>query len=128
MRKRWFAGGTVVAVSAEDPFFVLKTGVEAWEDGSLHFMAPPTICLGFKFAARLGGFPAISAHACAVAEHLAAQLAALRHANGAPAVVLYRERPGTPGVVGQVSCACWAGLGSLFYVSSVCRPGLPACP
>lgn len=71
------------------------------EDGSSSFLAAVAALQGFAAVRRAGGLAAADAHACALARCLAAELAALRHHNGARVAILYS------GIGGAVSsCVC----------------------
>ena len=62
----------------------------AWEDGTPSYLDFPALLAGMRFMRRLGGFPAVAAHAGAVAASLARQLCAMRHGStGAPVCILY---------------------------------------
>lgn len=88
--KRYFGGGTVSVALPGAPFFTQRRpGGAGLEDGTLPFLDIPALAHGFAFVRRLGGFPAVAAHAGAVAAALAARLAALRHGNGRRVCMLY---------------------------------------
>ncbi|PNG99873.1 Molybdenum cofactor sulfurase, partial [Tetrabaena socialis] len=87
--KAYFGGGTVEVSVADQPYQVRRAGPAGFEDGTPPFTAAAAARHGFAFLRRLGGPPAVHRHATALARWLAAQLAALRHANGAPVCALY---------------------------------------
>ncbi|KAI3430783.1 hypothetical protein D9Q98_009195 [Chlorella vulgaris] len=111
LRRRYFGGGTVEVSLADEPFHSMRPGPAGWEDGTPPFLDFPAVIAGLAFIDRLGGFPAVAAHAGAVAASLAQQLTSLRHWNGAPVCMLYGSyeallQPQSaarqqPGVVGQ---------------------------
>lgn len=90
LRPPWFAGGTVSAVAADADFVRLRpSGPERFEGGTPDFQGVAALLHGFRWLARIGGPPAVAAHAGAVARRAAEGLAALRHAEGGRACVLY---------------------------------------
>jgi selenocysteine lyase/cysteine desulfurase len=88
LRRPWFAGGTIAYAAVSEPRHDLHEGAEAFEDGTLNFLALPAIEDGL---ARLGGGrqAAIDARAMALTAWTLEELLALRHANGRPVVAVY---------------------------------------
>jgi selenocysteine lyase/cysteine desulfurase len=88
LRRPWFAGGTIAYAAVTEPRHDLHEGAEAFEDGTLNFLALPAIEDGL---ARLGGDrqAAIDARAMALTAWTLQELHALRHATGRPLVHVY---------------------------------------
>ncbi len=88
LRRPWFAGGTIAYAAVSQPRHDLHEGAEAFEDGTLNFLALAAIEDGL---ARLGNGrqAAIDARAMALTAWTLEELLALRHANGRPVVHVY---------------------------------------
>lgn len=87
LRRPWFAGGTIAYAAVTQPRHDLHEGAEAFEDGTLDFLAMPGIADGLAWlGARL---PAIQARTRALAEWTLERLLELRHANATPMVLVY---------------------------------------
>lgn len=71
------------------PTVFRRSGPAGLEDGTPAFTSIAAARHGFAVLRRLGGLPAVHAHACTLATWLVRRLAALRHANGAPVCELY---------------------------------------
>eukprot|EP00191_Tetraselmis_sp_GSL018_P012605 CAMPEP_0177601416 /NCGR_PEP_ID=MMETSP0419_2-20121207/14247_1 /TAXON_ID=582737 /ORGANISM="Tetraselmis sp., Strain GSL018" /LENGTH=890 /DNA_ID=CAMNT_0019094679 /DNA_START=231 /DNA_END=2904 /DNA_ORIENTATION=- len=89
LERRYFGGGTVEAVAAEEDFVRRRSGAAGFEDGTPNFLALPALAHGLERIERLGGFPALEAHTHALASHLASWLRAARHGDGAAVAVVY---------------------------------------
>ncbi|MFN2323614.1 MAG: aminotransferase class V-fold PLP-dependent enzyme [Trueperaceae bacterium] len=98
LRRPWFAGGTIAYAAVTEPRHDLHEGAEAFEDGTLNFLALAAIEDGLT---RLGNGrqTAIDARAMALTAWTLEELLALRHANGRPVVHVY----GPPGSDGRGS-------------------------
>ena len=98
LRRPWFAGGTIAYAAVSQPRHDLHEGAEAFEDGTLNFLALPVVADGL---ALLGGErqAAIDARAMALTAWTLERLLALRHASGRPVVRVY----GPPGAEGRGS-------------------------
>ncbi len=99
LRRPWFAGGTVRFVSAQNREHLLKLSAEAFEDGTLDFLAIAAVPIGLDLLQELG-MEAIGAHVLALTQRLLDGMGSLRHSNGAPLVRVYgptetRARGGT---------------------------------
>ena len=88
LRRPWFAGGTIAYAAVTEPRHDLHEGAEAFEDGTLNFLALAAIEDGL---ARLGSGrqAAIDARAMALTAWTLEELLALRHPNGRPVVQVY---------------------------------------
>eukprot|EP00004_Rigifila_ramosa_P019831 TRINITY_DN5095_c0_g1_i1.p1 TRINITY_DN5095_c0_g1~~TRINITY_DN5095_c0_g1_i1.p1 ORF type:complete len:805 (+),score=142.58 TRINITY_DN5095_c0_g1_i1:1-2415(+) len=96
LNKSFYGGGTVNAVAATEPFREFRADpAHRWEDGTPHFLGLAALPAGFDIFDRLT-MSAIAAHTAAVAHHLAAGLAALRHYNGAPVCTIFGSHGNSP--------------------------------
>ena len=88
LRRPWFAGGTVRFVSAQNREHLLKAAPEAFEDGTLDFLAIAALPFGFELL-RGVGMDALNAHVMELTAVLLEGLGSLRHADGTPQVRIY---------------------------------------
>jgi selenocysteine lyase/cysteine desulfurase len=88
LRRPWFAGGTVAFASVAADRHRLHRGHEGFEDGTPDFLGIAALDAGFALLDEVGAAP-LAAHLGLLTGHLLDQLAALRHASGAPLVQLY---------------------------------------
>ena len=91
LRRPWFAGGTVDHVTIDPPSHALLDGPQAFEDGTVDFLAIGAIPDGLRWLEAVG-VDRIGAHAGTLARNLAATLGTLRHRNGRPVVRQYGPR------------------------------------
>jgi selenocysteine lyase/cysteine desulfurase len=91
LRRPWFAGGTVDFASVAHDRHQLKTDLEAFEDGTVNFLAASAVSLGLDFMEHIGP-DRVNAHVAALTEHLLSWLDALRHCNGRPLIRVYGPR------------------------------------
>jgi selenocysteine lyase/cysteine desulfurase len=92
LRRPWFSGGTVHAVSAGAPWHVLSDGEAAFEDGTVNFLALPDVTAGLEWIDSLG-LDRIHAHVTALTTRLLGGLRELRHSDGAPLIRVYGPGP-----------------------------------
>jgi molybdenum cofactor sulfurtransferase len=96
----WFAGGTLWAASLQgDAYRLLEGSPEAFEDGTLNYLALPAVEIGLKHIQAIG-IDTIHERVLCLTGWLLDQLLALRHSNGRPAIEIYgpsdcTERGGT---------------------------------
>jgi molybdenum cofactor sulfurtransferase len=88
LRRPWFAGGTVEYVSVQGRTHRLRLGAEAFEDGTLNFLAIMAVPPGLAFLEDVG-MHHINARVEELTRRLLGILEALRHAGGSSAVELY---------------------------------------
>lgn len=88
LRRPSFAGGTVDFVSVANRDYQLKSNMEAFEDGTVNFLAASAIPIGLCFLERIG-MPRIHAHVERITEALIERLLCLQHRNGRPMVDVY---------------------------------------
>ena len=88
LRRPWFAGGTISYASVIEPRHDLHAGAEAFEDGTLNYLALPAVEAGL---ARLAGghLEAVHARVMSLAAWTLERFAALRHPNDRPLVTVY---------------------------------------
>jgi molybdenum cofactor sulfurtransferase len=88
LRRPWFAGGTVVAATAQGDRHYLAAGEAGFEDGTVDYLGLPAVTIGLRYLAS-AGLETIHERVRCLTGWLIKSLTALRHANGAPAVRLY---------------------------------------
>jgi len=88
LRRPWFAGGTIAYASVSAPRHDLHEGAEAFEDGTLNYLALPAVEAGLRRLAN-GRQAAIDARVMALTGWTLGRLGALRHDNGRPLVQVY---------------------------------------
>jgi selenocysteine lyase/cysteine desulfurase len=91
LRRPWFAGGTVDYVSVEHRRHQLRSGPEAFEDGTPNFLDITALEAGFAF---LGQIPQadFQARLAGLTGDFLTRAQGLRHSNGAPLVAIYGPR------------------------------------
>ncbi|WP_217546767.1 aminotransferase class V-fold PLP-dependent enzyme [Streptomyces sp. GbtcB6] len=94
LRRPWFSGGTIYAVSAQAQWHVLAADEAAFEDGTVNFLSLPDVTAGLAWIDGIG-MDRIHAHVTALTAQLLSGLRALRHSDGSPLVRVYgTERAG----------------------------------
>lgn len=88
LERPWFAGGTVDWVSTRGGGHALRSGAEAFEDGTPHFLAADAVIDGLDHLERIG-IGRIEGHVSAMAARLIKGLAGLFHRDGAPLVDIH---------------------------------------
>ncbi|TYK44916.1 aminotransferase class V-fold PLP-dependent enzyme [Actinomadura decatromicini] len=88
LRRPWFAGGTIQAVSALGGWHVLAPDETAFEDGTLNFLSIPDVEFGIRWVEDIG-MDLIHRRVMALTARLLRRLAALRHPDGSPLVRIY---------------------------------------
>ncbi|MFI0982082.1 aminotransferase class V-fold PLP-dependent enzyme [Streptomyces sp. NPDC021093] len=88
LRRPWFSGGTVHAVSAQAQWHVLARDESAFEDGTVDFLSIPDVTAGLEWINNIG-MDRVHAHVAALTGRLLAGLRTLRHSDGSPLVRLY---------------------------------------
>jgi molybdenum cofactor sulfurtransferase len=99
LRRPWFAGGTITVASVQGDRYYLHEGGEAFEDGTLNYLALPAVEIGLRHIAAIG-LGTIHTRVRCLTGWLVEALSALRHGNGAPMIHVYgpvetRARGGT---------------------------------
>ena len=88
LRRPWFAGGTIRYASVLEPRHDLHEGVEAFEDGTLNYLALPAVHQGLLRLAN-GHLQAIHERAMSLTDWTLGHLSSMRHPNGRPLVTIY---------------------------------------
>lgn len=88
LRRPWFAGGTITVASVQGDRYYLQEGAEAFEDGTINYLALPAIEIGLNHISGIGLEP-IHSRVQALTGWLLDELEKLRHRNGAPVVQIY---------------------------------------
>lgn len=88
LRRPWFSGGTIQAVSVQGDWHSMAPDESAFEDGTLNFLAIPDVEFGLSWIEDVG-IDIIGRRVRALSGWLLEQLSALRHANGAPMTRIY---------------------------------------
>ena len=99
LRRPWFAGGTIVAVSVQPDWHLLLNGESAFEDGTLNFLSIPDVEFGLSWVDGIG-MDVIECRVACLTGWLLDRMRDLRHSNGRPMVRVYgppelRDRGGT---------------------------------
>ena len=99
LRRPWFSGGTIWAVSVQGKWHKLADDESAFEDGTLNFLAIPDVTTGLDWVSGIG-MDLIHDRVSCLTGMLLDRFRALRHGNGAPMVRVYgpdncRGRGGT---------------------------------
>ncbi|MCF3128792.1 aminotransferase class V-fold PLP-dependent enzyme [Streptomyces olivochromogenes] len=88
LRRPWFSGGTIYAVSAQAQWHVLAEDEAAFEDGTVNFLSIPDVTAGLAWIEHIG-MDRVHAHISALTDQLLTGLRTLRHSDGAPMVRVY---------------------------------------
>jgi selenocysteine lyase/cysteine desulfurase len=91
LRRPWFSGGTVEYVSVQSGSHLLRDGADAFEDGTVNFLAFGAVMDGLDFLDEIG-MSSVRRHVGALTEKLVAELRALTHHDGSPLVRVYGPR------------------------------------
>lgn len=88
LRRPWFAGGTVWAVTVHGDRHLMADGEAAFEDGTVNYALLPAVEIGLAHLRRIG-METIHERVMALTDRLLAQLCQLRHTGGEPMIELY---------------------------------------
>ena len=91
LRRPWFAGGTIAAVSVQGDWHTPAEGEAAFEDGTVNYLALPAVELGLDYVEGIG-IDTIHTRARCLTSWLIDELASLRHADGSPVVQIHGPR------------------------------------
>ncbi|MBQ0855222.1 aminotransferase class V-fold PLP-dependent enzyme [Streptomyces sp. BH-SS-21] len=91
LRRPWFSGGTIYAVSAQAQWHVLADDEAAFEDGTVNFLSIPDVTAGLEWIDAVG-MERVHTHVTELTAQLLAGLTALRHSDGSPLVRVYGPR------------------------------------
>ncbi|WP_243717083.1 aminotransferase class V-fold PLP-dependent enzyme [Actinomadura darangshiensis] len=101
LRRPWFSGGTIQAVSALGGWHVLAPDETAFEDGTLNFLSIPDVEFGVRWVEDIG-MDLVHRRVGCLTSLLLRRLAGLRHSGGSPMIRLYGPE-GTGGRGGTVA-------------------------
>jgi selenocysteine lyase/cysteine desulfurase len=88
LKKPWFAGGTVSAVSVNYGGYFLANDHERFENGTVNYLDIPAISRGIDFIENIG-MERINRRVTHLTQQLIQRMQALHHANGAPLVRIF---------------------------------------
>ena len=88
LQRPWFAGGTVWGISVQGDGYVLLSGGEGFEDGTLNYLNLPAVEIGLKHLKTIG-METIHERVRCLTGWLLDTLLSLRHSNGTPLVEVY---------------------------------------
>jgi selenocysteine lyase/cysteine desulfurase len=88
LRRPWFAGGTITAVSVGTEWHELATDETAFEDGTLNFLSVPDLEFGLSWLGTVG-HDLIRSRVHDLTGWLLDSLGGLRHGSGRPLVRVY---------------------------------------
>lgn len=89
LRRPWFAGGTITIASVQgEGWHYLVPGEAGFEDGTVNYLQLPAITIGLRHVESIG-IDLIHARVECLAGWLLREMAAARHANGAPQFEIY---------------------------------------
>jgi selenocysteine lyase/cysteine desulfurase len=88
LRRPWYAGGTITFSSVQGQGHYLTPGAAGFEDGTVNYLSIPAVGLGLAALERLG-LDLVNTRVRCLTEWLLDRLAALRHGNGAPLVLIH---------------------------------------
>ncbi|GAA2160607.1 aminotransferase class V-fold PLP-dependent enzyme [Actinomadura napierensis] len=88
LRRPWFSGGTIQAVSALGGWHVPAGDETAFEDGTLNFLSIPDVEFGIRWIEDIG-VDLIHRRVARLTSWLLHRLAGLRHAGGSPMIRVY---------------------------------------
>lgn len=88
LRKPWFAGGTVTAVSVQYEGHFLASDHERFENGTVDYLGIPAVTFGLNFIKSIG-IDRINKRVKALGEYLKAEIVKLQHSNGEAVIKLF---------------------------------------
>jgi len=93
LRRPWFSGGTIRAVSVGERWHQLLGDEAAFEDGTVNFLSIPDVAVGLDWISEIG-IDLIGQRVAMLTAWLLECLGRLRHSSGAPMVRVYGPRNG----------------------------------
>ncbi len=88
LRRPWFAGGTITVASVQGDKYYFADGPEAFEDGTLNYLALPAVEIGLRHIQQVG-VEMIHTRVMCLTSWLLRELTALAHPTGVPLVSVY---------------------------------------
>ncbi|MCG5468062.1 aminotransferase class V-fold PLP-dependent enzyme [Micromonospora sp. LAH09] len=93
LRRPWFAGGTIRAVSVQGDWHRSMDDESAFEDGTLNFLSIPDVEFGLRWLDSIG-VDLVHSRVSLLTEWLLERLVTLRHDTGGPLVQVYGPTTG----------------------------------
>lgn len=88
LRRPWFAGGTIRAVSVQGDWHRPMDDESGFEDGTVNFLSIPDVGFGLRWLDSIG-VDLVHTRVGLLTEWLLGRLTALRHGNGRPLIQVY---------------------------------------
>ncbi|HET6352005.1 MAG TPA: aminotransferase class V-fold PLP-dependent enzyme [Coriobacteriia bacterium] len=88
LERPWFAGGTITLASVGASVHHLAAGHTGFEDGTVDYLGLPAVAIGLRYLSKIG-IDTVHSRVESLASWLLAQMADLRHDNGAPLVRIF---------------------------------------
>jgi selenocysteine lyase/cysteine desulfurase len=88
LRRPWFSGGTIMAVSVAGGWHQMASGEAAFEDGTVNFLSIPDVTVGLDWIAD-AGIDLIGQRTSMLTSWLLDRLGRLRHGSGTPMARVY---------------------------------------
>ncbi|MFI7680698.1 aminotransferase class V-fold PLP-dependent enzyme [Actinophytocola sp. NPDC049390] len=88
LRRPWFSGGTIQAVSVGMPWHTMASDESAFEDGTLNFLSIPDVHFGLDWLADIG-VPLVGTRVACLTGWCLSCLARLTHSDGSPMTRVY---------------------------------------
>ncbi len=88
LKRPWFSGGTVQALSVQGDWHIMANEYEAFEDGTVNYLNAPAITLGLDYLQKIG-IETIHTRVMCLTDWVLMQLKTLRHSNGRPLIEIY---------------------------------------
>ena len=88
LRRPWFAGGTITVASVQGDKYYFAEGPEAFEDGTLNYLALPAVEIGLRHIQQIG-LDTIHTRVMCLTGWLLRELTALAHPTGVPLMRIY---------------------------------------
>ncbi|KAF1826255.1 PLP-dependent transferase [Dissoconium aciculare CBS 342.82] len=88
LRRPWFSGGTIEAVSVGIPWHRMTLDESAFEDGTLNFHGIPDVLIGLSWVNRIG-MSSIHEHVQVITAYGLDRLQQARHSDGKPMIIVY---------------------------------------
>lgn len=88
LRRPWFSGGTIHAVSVQGDWHVMADGAAAFEDGTVNFHSIPDVEYGLRWLRGLG-MDVIGTRVRCLTGSMIERLSSLTHSDGSPMTEIY---------------------------------------
>jgi selenocysteine lyase/cysteine desulfurase len=88
LRRPWFSGGTIQAVSVGMPWHTMAPDESAFEDGTLNFLSIPDVHFGLDWLADIG-VPLIGTRVSCLTGWFLRCLSGMKHSDGTPMTRVY---------------------------------------